>query len=100
MPHNQPFRSRHRHTCRERFFHRAKQAIQQESNENGKQRQDCPRFLPLEAAPNQRKIFHLTGSLLSLPLSKWTVPEARADACGSFVTILIVLPCSSFTTSP
>ena len=37
---------------------------------------------------------HATGSFVSWPLLRYTVREARAEACGSWVTMMIVLPCS------
>src|SRR6266404_618041 len=39
-------------------------------------------------------VIHFTGSLLNCPLFKYTVREARAEACGSCVTMMMVLPCS------
>ena len=42
-------------------------------------------------------LLHFTGSLLSWPLSRYTVRDARAEACGSCVTMMMVLPCSRFS---
>src|SRR5688572_2152645 len=78
----------------ERFFDGTEQAIQQEGNKYRKQRQCRAQFLALQIAPDEIEEFHSGLAAESWPLSKYTVRVARAEACGSCVTMMMVLPCS------
>ena len=78
----------------ERRPDRHQHAEQQEGDEDGraivKNRADLP---PQQVAPDERQELHATASVdTSTPLSRCSVRLARAAACGSCVTMTIVLP--------
>ena len=68
---------------------------QQERDEDRQQREGGADLAPPHVLPDQRQELHAgTPSSSSTPFSRCSVRLARSAACGSCVTITIVLPCS------
>ena len=59
VPDDQAIRTRHLNAAGQRLLDRRKEAKQDKSHENRKQRQRRPKFLALEIAPDEREEFHL-----------------------------------------
>src|SRR5207247_8186211 len=91
LAHDQAVRLGHRYPAQERLLHRTQQPEKHEGHEDRQHRERGAQFLPFQIGPDEVEEFHFTGSLLSWPLLRNTVRAARAEACGSWVTMMMVL---------
>ncbi len=91
---HQPIHARDLDAERERRPNRHQQSEQQERDEDAGEREDRAELPPPEVLPDERQVLHAAAPLVSEPLSRCSVRFARSAACGSCVTITIVLPCS------
>ena len=72
--------------------HRHQHAEQHERREDGQHGEDRADLPPQQVAPDDGQELHAAASVTSTPLSRCSVRFARAAACGSCVTMTIVLP--------
>src|SRR5262249_15591252 len=84
-------------TAGECRLHGLQQAEQQERDDDGGERQRRAHSLALQVGPEQGKVFHASAVTPSCPLFRCRVCLARAAACGSCVTMMMVLPCFSLS---
>src|SRR5436190_23413890 len=94
MPDEETVGVRDGHAAGQSKLERAQQSEQHKRHQHLKQRQCHAQFLALQIAPDEIEEFHSGLAVESLPLSRYTVREARAEAWGSCVTMMMVLPCS------
>ena len=67
-------------------------AEQHEGHEDRQQREDRADLPAQQVAPDEWQELHATASVTSTPFSRCSVRLARAAACGSCVTMTMVLP--------
>ena len=91
MDQHQPVGARNLDAERERVADRHQDAEQHERDEDRQQREGRPELPAPDVLPDERKKLH-ASSLVSTPFSRWIVRRARSAACGSCVTMTIVLP--------
>ena len=77
----------------ERVPDRHQDAEEHERDEDRQQREGRAELPAPDVLPDERKKFH-AWSLVSTPFSRWIVRRARSAACGSCVTMTMVLPWS------
>ena len=89
---HQPVESGDLDAERERVADRHQDAEQQERDEDRQQREGRAELAPPDVLPDERQEFHAAMLPASTPLSRCSVRRARSAACGSWVTMTMVLP--------
>src|SRR6476659_8090806 len=78
---------------RERVLHHHQEAVEHERDEDGGEGEDRPHLPAKQVPPDEWQVLHATVSISS-PFSRCKTCVARSAACGSCVTMMMVLPCS------
>ena len=91
LAHDKAVRLGHGHPAHERLLDGAQKPEEHKRHEDRQHRERGAQFLAFQIGPDEGDQFHFTGSLVSWPLLRNTVRAARAEACGSWVTMMMVL---------